>query len=447
MTIAVSPRTPRLAGRDGVPDRRAAAAAGRRRRRLRPARRPRLRDLARRADSARSGCWCCGRWPWSSRQRRCSPPSPRSRCRGSTGRSRRGCCPRSALTLAALGLATSFGPVAVGRAGRRDLGLHRARRLAGVGRSAERVRRRRPARLPGRRPGRPRRRARRDAIASTSGVTNDRLQSPSTGLTKAYGRKLAARRRHAGHSAAASPACSAPTAPARRRCCGCWPRSCARAAASCGCSAATRATRAERTAIRRRLGYLPQDPGFHQHFTAFEFVDYIATLKEWTDRDARHARSAGCCARSASTTSRTGASARSRAACAGASRSRRRCSATPSCWCSTSRPSELDPQQRLHFRELISEAAEAVRGRALDAPDRGRRRAVLARRRAARRRGRLRRHAGRARRARRRPRVDLRRPACPGATVAWRTGDGRTATSATRPPARGSSSRRSRTAT
>src|SRR5205814_4565419 len=32
----------------------------------------------------------------------------------------------------------------------------------------------------------------------------------------------------------------------------------------------------ERVAIRRRLGYLPQEPGFHQNFTAFEFVDYVA---------------------------------------------------------------------------------------------------------------------------------------------------------------------------
>jgi ABC-2 type transport system ATP-binding protein len=39
-------------------------------------------------------------------------------------------------------------------------------------------------------------------------------------------------------------------------------------------------TAAGRLAVRRRLGYLPQSPGFHQHFTAFEFVDYIAILKE-----------------------------------------------------------------------------------------------------------------------------------------------------------------------
>lgn len=41
--------------------------------------------------------------------------------------------------------------------------------------------------------------------------------------------------------------------------------------------------------IRRRLGYMPQEPGFHRNFTAFEFVDYVAILKEMTDRRARHA--------------------------------------------------------------------------------------------------------------------------------------------------------------
>jgi len=40
--------------------------------------------------------------------------------------------------------------------------------------------------------------------------------------------------------------------------------------------------------VRRRLGYLPQTPGFHPDFTAFEFVDYVAILKELTDRAARH---------------------------------------------------------------------------------------------------------------------------------------------------------------
>ncbi|MFC9507483.1 ABC transporter ATP-binding protein [Streptomyces sp. NPDC057002] len=43
-----------------------------------------------------------------------------------------------------------------------------------------------------------------------------------------------------------------------------------------------------RQEVRRRLGYLPQTPGFHPDFTAFEFVDYVAILKEMTGRSARH---------------------------------------------------------------------------------------------------------------------------------------------------------------
>jgi ABC-2 type transport system ATP-binding protein len=46
---------------------------------------------------------------------------------------------------------------------------------------------------------------------------------------------------------------------------------------------------AERTDIRRQLGYLPQELGFPRGFTAFAFVDYIALLKEWTEPAARHA--------------------------------------------------------------------------------------------------------------------------------------------------------------
>ena len=44
----------------------------------------------------------------------------------------------------------------------------------------------------------------------------------------------------------------------------------------------------ERLEIRRRLGYVPQEPGFYRSFSAFEFVDYVAILKEMTDRRARH---------------------------------------------------------------------------------------------------------------------------------------------------------------
>jgi ABC-2 type transport system ATP-binding protein len=41
---------------------------------------------------------------------------------------------------------------------------------------------------------------------------------------------------------------------------------------------------AERVEIRRRLGYLPQTPGLYPGFTPFDLVDYVAVLKEHTDR-------------------------------------------------------------------------------------------------------------------------------------------------------------------
>ena len=44
---------------------------------------------------------------------------------------------------------------------------------------------------------------------------------------------------------------------------------------------------ADRLEIRRRLGYLPQSPALYQSFTPLELVDYVAVLKEHTDRDWR----------------------------------------------------------------------------------------------------------------------------------------------------------------
>ncbi|MFI6454681.1 ABC transporter ATP-binding protein [Streptosporangium amethystogenes] len=44
----------------------------------------------------------------------------------------------------------------------------------------------------------------------------------------------------------------------------------------------------DRLEIRRRLGYLPQEPGYQRGFTVFEFVDYVAILKEMVERRARH---------------------------------------------------------------------------------------------------------------------------------------------------------------
>ncbi len=45
----------------------------------------------------------------------------------------------------------------------------------------------------------------------------------------------------------------------------------------------------ERLQIRRRLGYLPQTPGLYNGFTASDLVDYVAVLKEMTDRRSRRA--------------------------------------------------------------------------------------------------------------------------------------------------------------
>jgi ABC-2 type transport system ATP-binding protein len=43
----------------------------------------------------------------------------------------------------------------------------------------------------------------------------------------------------------------------------------------------------DRVEIRRRLGFLPQNPRLYPGFTALELVDYVAVLKEHTDRAAR----------------------------------------------------------------------------------------------------------------------------------------------------------------
>lgn len=47
-------------------------------------------------------------------------------------------------------------------------------------------------------------------------------------------------------------------------------------------------TLTERTAIRRRLGFLPQEVEFPSGMTAFGFLEYIAVLKEWNDKATRH---------------------------------------------------------------------------------------------------------------------------------------------------------------
>lgn len=46
----------------------------------------------------------------------------------------------------------------------------------------------------------------------------------------------------------------------------------------------------ERVEVRRRLGYLPQELGLYPRFTVFEFVDYLAILKELKEPKQRHRR-------------------------------------------------------------------------------------------------------------------------------------------------------------
>jgi ABC-2 type transport system ATP-binding protein len=46
---------------------------------------------------------------------------------------------------------------------------------------------------------------------------------------------------------------------------------------------------AERTAIRRQLGFLPQEVEYPRSMTAFGFVEYVAVLKEWNEAASRRA--------------------------------------------------------------------------------------------------------------------------------------------------------------
>jgi ABC-2 type transport system ATP-binding protein len=46
---------------------------------------------------------------------------------------------------------------------------------------------------------------------------------------------------------------------------------------------------AQRTEIRRRLGYLPQELGYPRGFTTYGFLDYMAVLKEWDEPGLRRA--------------------------------------------------------------------------------------------------------------------------------------------------------------
>ncbi len=115
-------------------------------------------------------------------------------------------------------------------------------------------------------------------------------------------------------------------------------------------------TVAGRLDIRRRLGYLPQSPGFHPHFTAFEFIDYIAILKEIVHgrhEEVRRVLSAvGLDDQRGTKIKALSGGMRQRVALAAA------LLGEPALVILDEPTVGLDPEQRLRFRELIADTGE-----------------------------------------------------------------------------------------
>lgn len=113
-----------------------------------------------------------------------------------------------------------------------------------------------------------------------------------------------------------------------------------------------------RLAARRRLGYMPQEPGFHPNFTTCEFVDYVAILKELGDRRQRHdlVRQAlvevGLAEARGKRIKALSGGMRRRVALAAA------IVGQPDLLILDEPTVGLDPEQRLRFRELIAELGE-----------------------------------------------------------------------------------------
>ncbi len=113
-----------------------------------------------------------------------------------------------------------------------------------------------------------------------------------------------------------------------------------------------------RLSIRRRLGYFPQEPGYYANLTAFEFVDYIAILKEMTDRRVRHDEVRGVLTQ----VGLDDVMHKRIKALSGGMRRRvivaQALLGTPELLVLDEPAAGLDPEQRLRFREVVSAVAE-----------------------------------------------------------------------------------------